>query len=131
MVSLPFLQQANFIITLAALSVTEPKKGVEIDPSTSFDVKWTSVEYVHYSQFISRYHRLTLSSTDASSFDIYIVNNAVYPPVNKKIASNIKTSSDSYTVDSVDVSAGYVLQKENVLQWQSPNFNTATATRST
>ncbi|KAL4862850.1 Ser-Thr-rich glycosyl-phosphatidyl-inositol-anchored membrane family-domain-containing protein [Aspergillus spectabilis] len=70
-------------VTVGALSVTEPKKNVEINPSDSFTVKWDSV------------------STDPSSFDLYLVNNAVYPPVDKKIASDIDTSDGSYTVDSI------------------------------
>ncbi|KAL3456699.1 hypothetical protein BJX64DRAFT_270136 [Aspergillus heterothallicus] len=67
----------------SALQVTEPKKGAEIDPSDSFTVKWDSV------------------NTDPSSFDLYLVNNAVYPPVDKKIASDVDTSDGSYTVDGV------------------------------
>lgn len=51
---------------------------------------------------------LTLKSTDAKSFDLYLVNNAVYPSINKKIASNVETSDGSYTIDSLTgVSAGY------------------------
>ncbi|KAL4924083.1 GPI anchored serine-threonine rich family protein [Aspergillus undulatus] len=69
--------------TVAAIQVTEPKKGAEIDPSDSFTVKWDSV------------------STDVSSFDLYLVNNAVYPPVDKKIASDVETSDGSYTVDGI------------------------------
>ncbi|KAL2856794.1 Ser-Thr-rich glycosyl-phosphatidyl-inositol-anchored membrane family-domain-containing protein [Aspergillus pseudodeflectus] len=70
-------------VTAGALQVTEPKKNVEIDPSSSFTVKWDSV------------------STDPSSFDLYLVNNAVYPPVDKKIATDVDTSDGSYTVDSI------------------------------
>ncbi|KAL5341193.1 major facilitator superfamily domain-containing protein [Aspergillus crustosus] len=69
--------------TVAAIRVTEPKKNVEIDPSSSFTVKWDFVD------------------TDATSFDLYLVNNAVYPPVDEKIASDIDTSDGSYTIDSV------------------------------
>ncbi|KKK13925.1 hypothetical protein ARAM_001526 [Aspergillus rambellii] len=70
-------------VSVAALSVVEPKEGADIDASDSFTVKWTSV------------------STDPSSFDLYIVNNAVYPPVETKIASDVETSEGSYTVDNV------------------------------
>ncbi|KAJ0419930.1 Ser-Thr-rich glycosyl-phosphatidyl-inositol-anchored membrane family-domain-containing protein [Aspergillus carlsbadensis] len=70
-------------VTAGALKVTEPKKNVEVDPSSSFTVKWDSV------------------STDPSTFDLYLVNNAVYPPVDKKIATDIDTSDGSYTVDSI------------------------------
>ncbi|OJI98834.1 hypothetical protein ASPVEDRAFT_38329 [Aspergillus versicolor CBS 583.65] len=70
-------------VSVGALSVTEPKKGAEVDPSDSFTVKWDSV------------------STDPSSFDIYLVNNAVYPSVDKKIASDVDASDGSYTVDGL------------------------------
>ncbi|KAL6231637.1 Ser-Thr-rich glycosyl-phosphatidyl-inositol-anchored membrane family-domain-containing protein [Aspergillus navahoensis] len=70
-------------VSVAALRVTQPEKGAEIDPSSSFTVKWDSV------------------STDASSFDLYLVNNAVYPSVEKKIASDVDTSDGSYTVDGI------------------------------
>ncbi|KAL4758190.1 GPI anchored serine-threonine rich family protein [Aspergillus foveolatus] len=70
-------------VSVGALQVTEPEKGAEIDPSSSFTVKWDSV------------------STDPSSFDLYLVNNAVYPSVEKKIASDVDTSEGSYTVDGV------------------------------
>jgi hypothetical protein len=46
-------------------------------------------------------------STDAKSFNLYLVNNAVYPPVSEKIATDVKSSDGSYTIDSLDVSAGY------------------------
>ncbi|KAL4946949.1 Ser-Thr-rich glycosyl-phosphatidyl-inositol-anchored membrane family-domain-containing protein [Aspergillus filifer] len=71
-------------VSVGAISVTEPKKNVEINPSNSFDVKWTSVQ------------------GDATSFDLHLVNNAVYPPVDKTIASDIDTSDGSYTVDGID-----------------------------
>ncbi|KAL2846170.1 Ser-Thr-rich glycosyl-phosphatidyl-inositol-anchored membrane family-domain-containing protein [Aspergillus pseudoustus] len=70
-------------VAASALKVTEPKKNVEIDPSESFTVKWDSV------------------NTDPTSFDLYLVNNAVYPPVDKKIASDVDTSQGSYSVDGV------------------------------
>ncbi|KAL4878775.1 Ser-Thr-rich glycosyl-phosphatidyl-inositol-anchored membrane family-domain-containing protein [Aspergillus karnatakaensis] len=70
-------------VSVSALSVTEPKKNVEIDPSNSFTVKWDSV------------------STDPSSFDLYLVNNAVYPPVDKKIATDVDTADGSYTIDGI------------------------------
>ncbi|KAL4976278.1 Ser-Thr-rich glycosyl-phosphatidyl-inositol-anchored membrane family-domain-containing protein [Aspergillus desertorum] len=70
-------------VSVGALQVTQPEKGAEIDPSSSFTVKW---DYV---------------STDPSSFDLYLVNNAVYPSVEKKIASDVDTSDGSYTVDGI------------------------------
>jgi hypothetical protein len=69
-------------------------------------VKWSSVEYVLYIQFIPIRIPTNLTSTDPSTFNIYLVNNAIYPTVSKKIASDVKTSSDSYTIDSVDATAG-------------------------
>ncbi|KAJ5404570.1 hypothetical protein N7509_004441 [Penicillium cosmopolitanum] len=83
---------APLAVSVAALSVDEPKKGAEIDSSKSFVVKWSSVE------------------SDPSSFDIYLVNNAIYPSVEKKIATGIDTSKGSYTVDDLDISAGHGYQ---------------------
>ncbi|KAL2820142.1 Ser-Thr-rich glycosyl-phosphatidyl-inositol-anchored membrane family-domain-containing protein [Aspergillus cavernicola] len=80
-------------VSVGALSITEPKKGDEITPGSSFTVKWDSV------------------STDPTSFDIYLVNNAVYPSVDEKIASDIDTSDGSYTVDGIsDLAAGHGYQ---------------------
>ncbi|KAL2871449.1 GPI anchored serine-threonine rich family protein [Aspergillus lucknowensis] len=70
-------------VSVGAISVTEPKKNVDIDPSESFDVKWDSVQ------------------GDASSFDLHLVNNAVYPPIDKTIAHDVDTSDGSYTVDGI------------------------------
>ncbi|KAF7592534.1 hypothetical protein BBP40_012758 [Aspergillus hancockii] len=67
----------------AALQVTEPKKNEDVDLSSSFTVKWDSVD------------------TDPSSFDLYIVNNAVYPSVEQKIASNVDTSKGSYSISGL------------------------------
>ncbi|CAI7577288.1 hypothetical protein N7533_001347 [Penicillium manginii] len=83
---------APLAVSVAALSVDEPKKGAEIDSSKSFVVKWSTVE------------------SDPSSFDIYLVNNAIYPSVDKKIATGIDTSKGSYTVDNIDISAGHGYQ---------------------
>ncbi|PWY91508.1 hypothetical protein BO94DRAFT_489266 [Aspergillus sclerotioniger CBS 115572] len=65
---------------VGALEVTSPTKGEDVDLSDSFTVKWSSV------------------STDPSTFDLYLVNNAVYPSVEQKIASDVDTSKGSYTV---------------------------------
>lgn len=51
--------------------------------------------------------KLTPISTDETSLDIYLTNNAVYPPVNKKLASDISTSEGSYTVNVGDITSGY------------------------
>lgn len=58
--------------------------------------------------------KLTFISSDPSSFDLYLVNNAIYPSVNKKIATGIDTSKGSYHVKSLDVSAGYAHHKQVV-----------------
>ncbi|KAJ5935754.1 hypothetical protein N7466_005301 [Penicillium verhagenii] len=71
----------SLVISAGALTVTEPEQGADISPSSSVDVKWTSVD------------------TDAKSFDIYLVNYVVYPNVNKKLASDISTSDGSHTVN--------------------------------
>ncbi|PYH42946.1 GPI anchored serine-threonine rich family protein [Aspergillus saccharolyticus JOP 1030-1] len=68
---------------VGALEVTSPTKGEDVDVSKSFTVKWDSV------------------STDASTFNLYIVNNAVYPTVEQKIASDVETSKGSYTVSGL------------------------------
>ncbi|KAJ5089844.1 hypothetical protein N7532_008528 [Penicillium argentinense] len=82
------LALAPLAISVGALQVTEPKKDAEIDASGSFVVKWSSVD------------------SDPSTFDLYLVNNAVYPNVNKKIASGIDTSDGSYTAKGIDAAAG-------------------------
>ncbi|KAJ5036926.1 UPF0619 GPI-anchored membrane protein [Penicillium chrysogenum] len=76
-------------LSVGAIKVTEPAKNDEVDVSGSFTVKWSSV------------------STDASTVDIVLVNNAVYPPVEEKIASGIDTSKGSYTASGLkDVTDG-------------------------
>ncbi|RAK72696.1 GPI anchored serine-threonine rich family protein [Aspergillus fijiensis CBS 313.89] len=78
---------------VGALEVTSPTKGEDVDVSNSFTVKWDSV------------------STDASNFNLYIVNNAVYPPVEQKIASDVETSKGSYTVSGLSgLTDGYGYQ---------------------
>ncbi|KAB8070317.1 Ser-Thr-rich glycosyl-phosphatidyl-inositol-anchored membrane family-domain-containing protein [Aspergillus leporis] len=69
--------------SVGALQVTSPKKGDDVDLSDSFTVKWDSVD------------------TDPSSFDLYIVNNAVYPNVEQKIASDVDTTKGSYSVSGL------------------------------
>ncbi|KZN94000.1 UPF0619 GPI-anchored membrane protein [Penicillium chrysogenum] len=76
-------------LSVGAIKVTEPAKNDEVDVSGSFTVKWSSV------------------STDASTVDIVLVNNAVYPPVEEKIASGVDTSKGSYTAPGLkDVTDG-------------------------
>jgi hypothetical protein len=51
--------------------------------------------------------KLTRSSTDASTVDIVLVNNAIYPSVEEKIASDIDTSKGSYTASGLkDIAKG-------------------------
>ncbi|KXG45583.1 Cell wall beta-glucan synthesis [Penicillium griseofulvum] len=66
-------------ISVGAINVTEPAKGDKLDVSESFTVKWDSV------------------NTDASTVDIVLINNNVYPNVQEKIASGVETSKGSYT----------------------------------
>lgn len=59
--------------------------------------------------FNSPKKRINQCSTDPSSFDIYLVNNAVYPNVDKKIASDVDSSDGSYTVDGLSgLTDGYI-----------------------
>ncbi|PYH37166.1 GPI anchored serine-threonine rich family protein [Aspergillus neoniger CBS 115656] len=88
---------------VGALEVTSPKKGEDVDLSSSFTVTWDSV------------------STDPSTFDLYLVNNAVYPTVEKKVASDVDTSKGSYTVSGlsgVTDGSGYQI---NLLSTSSTN----------
>ncbi|CDM30239.1 Cell wall beta-glucan synthesis [Penicillium roqueforti FM164] len=90
-------------LSVGAIQVTEPSKGDDLDLSKSFTVKWTSV------------------NTDASTVDIVLVNNAVYPPVDEKIASGIDTSKGSYTASGLkDVSNGSGFQI-NLLSTEAKN----------
>ncbi|GIJ86642.1 hypothetical protein Asppvi_005534 [Aspergillus pseudoviridinutans] len=72
----------------AALSITSPQKDQDVNLSEKTKVEWSSV------------------SSDPSSFDIYLVKMNSYPPVNKLVAENVKTSDGSYTIDGVSVDSG-------------------------
>ncbi|KAJ6084539.1 hypothetical protein N7486_011339 [Penicillium sp. IBT 16267x] len=109
-------------VSVGAIAVTEPKEGADIAASSSLDVKWTYV------------------NTDETSLDIYLVNNAVYPPVNEKLASTVSTSDGSYTVNVGNIAAGHGYQislKSDALHntgilAQSNQFNvTVSASQST
>ncbi|GFF43055.1 UPF0619 GPI-anchored membrane protein AFUA_3G00880 [Aspergillus lentulus] len=80
-----------FVGSVAALSITSPKKDQDVDLSEKTTVEWSSV------------------SSDPSSFDIYLVKMNSYPPVNQLVAENVKTSDGSYTIDglSADSGSGY------------------------
>lgn len=77
-----------FVGSVAALSITSPKKDQDVDLSEKTTVEWSSV------------------SSDPSSFDIYLVKMNSYPPVNKLVAENVKTSEGSYTIDGVSADNG-------------------------
>ncbi|KAJ5632127.1 hypothetical protein N7490_008466 [Penicillium lividum] len=107
-------------LSVGAITITEPTKDTVIASSSSLDVKWTSVD------------------TDATSLDIYLVNNAVYPPVSKKLASDISTSDGSHTVNVGSIAAGQdyqinvVSDVNNGILAQSGQFNvTSSASEST
>ncbi|KAJ5380854.1 UPF0619 GPI-anchored membrane protein [Penicillium cataractarum] len=69
-----------FTVTTTAILVTYPPKGAKIDWSKPVTIKWDSVE------------------TDPSTFDLYVVNQAVNPSVSTLVASDIETSKGSYTI---------------------------------
>ncbi|OQE37937.1 hypothetical protein PENCOP_c009G08642, partial [Penicillium coprophilum] len=76
-------------ISVGAINVTEPAQGDKVDVSKSFSVKWTSV------------------NTDASTVDIVLINNNVYPNVKETLASDVKTSEGSYNAKGLkDVTDG-------------------------
>ncbi|OQE06825.1 hypothetical protein PENVUL_c016G07051 [Penicillium vulpinum] len=90
-------------LSVGAINVTEPTKNDKLDVSGSFTIKWTHV------------------NTDASSVDIVLVNNDIYPPVSKKIASGIDTSDGSYSASGVkDVAEGSGFQI-NLLSTEAQN----------
>ncbi|KAJ5778655.1 hypothetical protein N7520_001901 [Penicillium odoratum] len=108
------------VLSVGAITITEPTKDSVIASSSSLDVKWTYVD------------------TDATSLDIYLVNNAVYPPVSKKLASDISTSDGSHTVNVGSIAAGQdyqiniVSDVNNGILAQSGQFNvTSSASEST
>ncbi|KAB8279086.1 Ser-Thr-rich glycosyl-phosphatidyl-inositol-anchored membrane family-domain-containing protein [Aspergillus minisclerotigenes] len=108
--------------SVGALQVTSPKKGEDVDLSKSFTVKWDAVD------------------TDPSSFDLYIVNNAVYPSVEQKIASDVDSSKGSYDVSGLsDLTNGKGYQinflsnsaKNSGILAQSQQFNVEGSAEST
>ncbi|KAB8220205.1 Ser-Thr-rich glycosyl-phosphatidyl-inositol-anchored membrane family-domain-containing protein [Aspergillus novoparasiticus] len=108
--------------SVGALQVTSPKKGEDVDLSKSFTVKWDAVD------------------TDPSSFDLYIVNNAVYPNVEQKIASDVDSSKGSYDVSGLsDLTNGKGYQinflsnsaKNSGILAQSQQFNVEGSSEST
>ncbi|KAL1969976.1 hypothetical protein VTN77DRAFT_6381 [Rasamsonia byssochlamydoides] len=81
----------------SALQIVYPVQGSELDLTKQNTISWISV------------------STDPSSFDIYVVNENVYPTVNQKVATNVQTSKGSYVIDNIDVAPdkGYQINLES------------------
>ncbi|KAJ5168785.1 UPF0619 GPI-anchored membrane protein [Penicillium canariense] len=85
-----------FTVTTTAILVTYPPKGAKVDWSQPVIIKWRSVE------------------TDPTTFDLYVVNQAVNPSVSTLVASDVETSKGSYTIKanhkdltSSDTGGGY------------------------
>jgi len=73
----------------AALQITSPGDGAQVDLTKSNDVEWTSV------------------NTDPSTFNLVLVNNAVFPTVQISVAQGVQTSAGSYSISGIKgVSAG-------------------------
>ncbi|MCJ1321983.1 hypothetical protein MMC15_007328 [Xylographa vitiligo] len=84
------LLSALYASMALALNVTSPDNTTTWNDSGSNTIKWTSV------------------STDPSTMNIVLVNNVVNPSTQTTIASNVQTSSGSYTVSSlIGNGAGY------------------------
>ncbi|KAL9623627.1 MAG: hypothetical protein Q9160_002083 [Pyrenula sp. 1 TL-2023] len=78
-----------FAASALAIQVTSPAQGSSLDLSKDNKITWASV------------------SSDPSSFQIQLVNQAVNPPVTTTIADNVQTSSGSFDLKSVkDVTPG-------------------------
>ncbi|MCJ1281058.1 hypothetical protein MMC26_000376 [Xylographa opegraphella] len=77
------LLSALYASMALALMVTSPDNTTTWNDSGSNTIKWTSV------------------STDPSTLDIVLINNAVYPNTKTTIASNVQTSAGSYDVKSL------------------------------
>ncbi|CEO60803.1 hypothetical protein PMG11_05331 [Penicillium brasilianum] len=73
-----------FTATTTAILVTYPPKGANIDWSKPVTIKWDSVQ------------------TDPSTFDLYLVNQAVNPSVSTLVAADVDTSKGSYTIKAND-----------------------------
>lgn len=95
----------------AALSITSPKKGEDVDLTQDVKIEWSAVKYVHLRVKWNREYEIDhIHSTDPSTFDIYLVNMNVYPNVNQLVASNVKASDGSYTFKgTTGITTGYVM----------------------
>ncbi|KAJ5591709.1 uncharacterized protein N7459_002078 [Penicillium hispanicum] len=88
----------SFAVSALCLSVASPKNGSELDLSGTTKVEWSS------------------SHSDPFTFNLYLLNKDNIPSFNLKIASNLTTSDDEYTFDSIDVppGSGYVFDFKDV-----------------
>ncbi|KAJ5391992.1 hypothetical protein N7509_007482 [Penicillium cosmopolitanum] len=88
----------SFAVSALCLSVVSPISGSELDLSETTKVEWSS------------------SDSDPFTFNLYLLNKDKVPSFNLKIASNVTTSDDEYTFDSVDVlpGSGYVFDFKDV-----------------
>jgi len=77
------LLSALYASLALAVTVTSPDNTTTWNDSGSNTIKWTSV------------------STDPSTLNIVLINNAVFPNTQTTIASNVQTSLGSYTVNSL------------------------------
>ncbi|KAJ5222736.1 uncharacterized protein N7469_008976 [Penicillium citrinum] len=87
-----------FAVSALCLSVVSSQNGSELDLKTKTKVEWLS------------------SHSDPSTFNLYLLNKDKIPSVNLKIASNLTTSDDVYTFDSIDVlpGSGYIFNFKDV-----------------
>ncbi len=98
-----------------ALQVTAPEEGSSLDLSKDNKISWSSV------------------GSDPTSFNIFLTNNNVNPPVRMEIAMDVETSSGSYDISPVsDVAVGenYRIGLESPSQGilaQSGQFNVSGA----
>ncbi|OJJ45448.1 hypothetical protein ASPZODRAFT_69800 [Penicilliopsis zonata CBS 506.65] len=74
--------------SVAALEVTYPTEGADINLSKDVTIKWTSV------------------SSDPTSFAIHLVNENTYPNVDDVVASDVNTSAGSYTMKGISAADG-------------------------
>ena len=72
--------------------------------------------FVFLSIFPDERYKAKVHKADPTTFDLYLVDNAVYPTVEKKVASDVETSKGSYTVSDLSgVTDGYVLSLHPVI----------------
>ncbi|KAL3472058.1 Ser-Thr-rich glycosyl-phosphatidyl-inositol-anchored membrane family-domain-containing protein [Aspergillus californicus] len=74
--------------SVSGLSVDSPASGSQLDVSRKTTVTWSS------------------DNSDPSKFDLYLINDARFPSISFKIASEIDTSAGSYSFDGIDAIPG-------------------------